>query len=83
MTAAAAGSSGIPASLHLPIGKIFLGYPIKPFKKEGEGGEDKQQHQFFEGKGISLREAKKKGNNNGEWCMRVASFNYVDIVLSK
>jgi hypothetical protein len=26
--------NGVAAALHLPHGKIFLGYPVKPYKKQ-------------------------------------------------
>lgn len=42
--------AGVPAALHLPPGKIFLGYPVKPYKKsEGEENQEPKVKSLFLG----------------------------------
>lgn len=52
-----------PQPLRLPEGKLFFGYDVKPFKKDGEK-ETVEKKMHFEGAGQTLR-AKKKGLGGG------------------
>jgi ubiquitin fusion degradation protein 1 len=47
--------NGPPPALHLPMGKLFFGYPIKPRKSNEEADEKKS----FQGDGITLRQMRK------------------------
>lgn len=55
-----------PQPLRLPHGQLFFGYEVKPVKQKDKNGkevEDKKKS-FFEGKGMTVRDKKRKGKGD-------------------
>jgi len=48
-----------PKALHLPPGKLFFGYQVKPFEKKDGEKEPEKEKIGFQGQGNTLRAAKK------------------------
>lgn len=56
-----------PQPLRLPHGQLFFGYEIKPVKQKDENGNAvEEKKSFFEGKGMTVRDKKRKGKGGGD-----------------